>query len=61
MAEEFKKKADSVLPLAQRDQNQQNAGTEKSVKSVRVSLPACKKINSVTAEDEARKFSLITC
>lgn len=30
MAEEFKKKADSVLPLAQRDQNQQNAGTEKS-------------------------------
>lgn len=61
MAELCKREADSVLPLTQREQNQQNASTGKSIKSMRVSLPAWKKINLVIANHEVLKFSLITC
>jgi len=60
MAEHFKREADSTLPLTQREQNQQNASTGKSIKSMRVPLLAWKKINLVIATDETFKFSLIT-
>lgn len=61
MAELCKREADSVLPLTQHEQNQQNASPGKSIKSMRVYLPAWKKINLVTANDGMLKFSLIIC
>lgn len=56
-----RREADSVLLVVQREQNLKNASTRKSIKTVRASPPAWKKMNLVVAKAEAPKLSSMTC